>query len=367
MLKIVFLILISFHGLIHLMGFVKAFRLSEINQLNLHISKPWGIVWLLAFAVFIVSAFLIIVKYEYWWLAAFTGVFISQLLIIIYWQDAKFGTIINVIILIAVITAFGEWNFNKQIDREIKSIFQTVNLNERKIITPQMLSALPNPVKNWLKNSGVVGREDIHSVSLKQKGWMKTSPNQKEWNETIAEQYFAIDKPSFLWHVKMKLFSLIETQGVDHFSDGKGQMQIRLLSLIPIVNSSGTKIDEGALQRYLAEIVWFPSAALSPYIKWEPLDSNSAKATMNYKGTVGSVIFYFNGRGEVLKLFANRYKENTDNAKREKWLITIKEIKELNGIKIPAKSEITWQLSSGPFTWYKVEIENIKYNTFVRF
>jgi len=367
MLKVTFLIFISLHGLIHLMGFIKAFRFAEINQLSLHIPKPWGIVWLLAFAVFSLSGLLLIVKYEYWWLFAFVGVVVSQVLIILYWQDAKFGTIANLLILIVVIAAFGEWNFNKQIDLEIKSIFQTVNLDERKIITSQMLFDLPHPVKYWLENSGIVGKEEIHSVALSQRGWMKTSPDQKGWNETLAEQYFNIDKPAFLWHVRMKLFSVLKTQGVDYFLNGKGNMQIKLLSIIPIVNAGGEKINEATLQRYLAEIVWFPSAALNPYIQWETLDSNSAKATMNYKGTVGSVTFYFNDHGEVSKLFAFRYKENTDDAKREKWLITVNEIKELNGIRIPIKSEITWQLSSGDFTWYKIEIENLKYNTLERF
>ncbi len=34
------------HGLIHLLGFIKAFRISPINQLTREISKPLGIAWL---------------------------------------------------------------------------------------------------------------------------------------------------------------------------------------------------------------------------------------------------------------------------------------------------------------------------------
>ncbi len=70
---------------------------------------------------------------------------------------------------------------------------------------------------------------------------------------------------------KMNMPPFIKITGRDKFVDGKGE-----------------KMDEGTLQRFLAEIVWFPSAALSQYITWEAIDSLSAKATMNYKGTNGS-------------------------------------------------------------------------------
>ncbi|MDN5330561.1 MAG: hypothetical protein PWP35_2348 [Bacteroidales bacterium] len=36
-------------------------------------------------------------------------------------------------------------------------------------------------------------------------------------------------------------------------------MLIKVNSLIPVVNEKGNKLDEGTLQRYLGEIVWFPS------------------------------------------------------------------------------------------------------------
>ncbi|MBL0237643.1 MAG: hypothetical protein IPQ02_13775 [Saprospiraceae bacterium] len=49
MLRIIFPILICIHASIHLLGFVKAFGISEVKQLTQAISKPFGIGWLLAF------------------------------------------------------------------------------------------------------------------------------------------------------------------------------------------------------------------------------------------------------------------------------------------------------------------------------
>lgn len=68
-------------------------------------------------------------------------------------------------------------------------------------------------------------------------------------------------------------------------------MEIKALSLIPVVNSTGKEIDQGTMGRFLAEIVWFPSAALNNYIQWEELGNYSAKAILNYGDLSASGIF----------------------------------------------------------------------------
>ena len=109
--RIALLIFVLLHGIIHLFGFMKAFGLSEMQQLTQAISKPAGVAWLLAFVLFVLAGILFAFKNSYWWLFGFIAVVISQLLIIYFWQDAKFGTIANVIILIATVSGFGTWNY----------------------------------------------------------------------------------------------------------------------------------------------------------------------------------------------------------------------------------------------------------------
>lgn len=86
-------------------------------------------------------------------------------------------------------------------------------------------------------------------------------------------------------------------------------MLIKLLSLITVADSKEEKIDQGTLLRYLAEMVWFPTAAVNDYIQWEELDSSSARATMNYGGIIASGIFNFNSQGEVINFVAEKYME----------------------------------------------------------
>ena len=95
----------------------------------------------------------------------------------------------------------------------------------------------------------------------------------------------------------------------------------------------------------------------------EAIDSLSAKATMNYKGTSGSGTFYFNEQGDFIKFSALRYKGNEADAQRYEWVITVKEHSIKNSIKIPTIMEATWMLENGNWTWLDLEITDIRYNT----
>ena len=360
--KYLFSILILLHGAIHLLGFVKAFDLADIQQLSANISKSSGLIWLFVSVLFIISSVAYIAKFQWWSLLAILAVILSTLLTILVWKDAKFALIPNIIILIVACFSLAQVVFNKKVSKEIAQIIEHSEGFGTTKVTTEQLSELPVPVANWLKTSGIVGKEKVNTVWLSQKAKMKMKPGQETWYYARAEQYFAIKKPAFVWKVNMNMPPFIKIAGRDKFIDGKGEMQIKMFSTINVVNANGNQIDEGTLQRFLGEIVWFPSAALSPYISWEPIDALSAKATMDYMGTKGSGIFYFNKQGDFVKYSALRYKGNELDAKRYEWVINVIEHAVLNGIKIPVKMAATWKLDEGDWTWLEMEITDIKYN-----
>ena len=361
--KYLFSILIFLHGAIHLMGFIKSFELAPIQQLSVNISKTSGVFWLFVTALFIISGIAYFAKFQWWSILAILAVIISTILTTLVWKDAKFAIIPNLIILVVASFSLAQLAFNKKIANEIAQIYASSAGFETSKVTAEQLAELPTPVAKWLKVSGVVGKEKTHTVWLKQKAKMKMKPEQESWNEAIAEQYFSIQEPSFVWKVNMNMSPFIKIAGRDKFVDGKGEMLIKMFSMINIVNAKGPKMDEGTLQRFLGEIVWFPSAAFCPYISWEEIDSLSAKATMEYKGTKGSGTFYFNEKGDFVKYSALRYKGNEPDAKRHEWVIDVNEHAKVNGVKIPVKMTATWKLDEGDWTWLEMEITDIKYNT----
>src|SRR5690606_23439302 len=360
--KIAFLIIVLLHGLIHLLGFVKGFELREVKELTLPISRTLGVIWLTATILFLSYGVLQLLNSKYAGLIGIIAVILSKVLIIIFWKGAKFGTIPNMIILAVSIVSFGYYNFQKIIHQETTQLLNKNVSTENRPLNESDLTILPEPVKKWLKNSGVIGKPFIRYGKVTQIAEIQIKPEQDNWMTATAIQYTAIDNPAFIWSVDVKMNNLLSFQGRDKFEDGKGEMLIKLNSLFNIVNERGEKLDEGTLQRYLGEIVWFPSLALSPYITWEPVDENTAKATMTYQGTSGSGTFYFNSNGDVTKFSALRYKGNETNDKRHHWEMNILDYKIFEGIKVPAKMTSTWKLDEKDWTWLKLEVTDIKYN-----
>ena len=66
MLRYLFAFLLLVHGLIHLMGFAKAFKLATINQLTAAIAKPAGLLWLLAALLFAGAVILFLLQHQVW-------------------------------------------------------------------------------------------------------------------------------------------------------------------------------------------------------------------------------------------------------------------------------------------------------------
>ena len=365
MIRIVFSFVIFLHGLIHLLGFVKEWNLAEVKQLTGEtlislsggLSRIAGLLWLIASLLFIASAAKYLLRKEWWWMIAAVAIVVSQILIFIYWKDAKFGTVANIIILLAVISSYGAWSFDRMVNDELNS-FLPEKIDKR-VVTEEMIDDMPAVVQKWLMHSNIAGKEVIQTVHLKQKGEMRTKP-EGNWMSVNAEQYISTNPPGFIWIADVKS-SFLHLSGRDKYVNGRGHMLIKL-SLIPVVNARGMEIDQGALLRYLGEMVWYPSAALNDYITWEEIDSTTARATMSYKGITASGIFKFDENGDFVSFEADRYYYRKDGSTLERWIIKANNYREFEGIRIPVNMSVTWKFKEGDFTWYRLEITEVKYN-----
>lgn len=360
--KIEFLVMVVMHGLIHFMGFAKAFDFGNMAQFTKDISKPMGLLWLLTGLLFIVMGVLYLMKKETWPILAIIAVVLSQLLIFIVWKDAKFGTIANAIILLVGIVGLGHFQFDKMVQKEMDALLQTIQIKDTAVITESDISHLPEIVRKWMQNSGVIGNEKIVSVRLEQKGEMKTKPEGK-WMPFTATQYFNVKDAAFVWTTEVDFMPMIDMVGRDKLIDGKGEMLIKLANVIPIVDEGNNeKINSGAMLRYMAEIVWFPSAVLCDYVLWEAINANLVKATFTLNGKAVSGIYTFSDEGNFKSFEADRYYGGGKDATLETWFIKAEDYKDFKGFKIPNKCNVTWKLEDGDFNWLNLEITDWTFN-----
>jgi len=266
-------------------------------------------------------------------------------------------TIIVLIILAAAAVLIGKFSFDRMVSKEVAELFKNVGQEEPEKITEADIARLPEPIQRYLRYTKLMGKDKIHSIRLKQTGKIRMKPDAK-WMPFEAEQYYTTDNPAFIWKANVKFAPLLWISGRDSFVDGKGNMLIKVLSLIKVVDGAGPELDQGALCRYLNEMMWFPDAYLNDYIKWEPVDANSARATMTVNGTTASALLMFDSEGKLVDFIAERYMETT----KETWSTPVSGYREYSGIRLPAKGKAVWKLKSGDFAYIEIELVDIEYN-----
>jgi hypothetical protein len=262
--------------------------------------------------------------------------------------------------LIAV--GISTYSFNQTAKRKVKQLFKNQQEVKKKIITEEDIKGLPEPVQRYFKYTGVIGKEWITTVRLKQKGAMRLKPDGN-WMPLEAEEYYTVENPGFVWLGRIKAAPLFMISAQDVYLDGKGGMHIKLLSTITVVDAKGKEIDEASLMRYFNEMMWFPTAYLSDKVKWEPVDENTARATLTDGDLSVSAVFYFDNEGKLTNFVAERGRD-TGGGRLVKttWSTPITGYKELAGLRLPAKGEGVWHLESGEFSYIKLEITDIEYN-----
>lgn len=361
--KYILVLLIIAHGLIHLMGFAKAFGLAQINQLTKEIIKPLGILWLAATLLLIITAIAFLLRNDTWWLWAIMGALLSQTLIIFYWQDARFGTIANIVVLLVAIPSWAEWRFENQYKKDVaENLKYTTNLPEP-LLTPESIALLPEPVQRYIIYTGAINKPILTNFKIKFTGQIRQDENS-EWMPFTTEQYNFIDNPTRLFFMKATMKHL-PVGGYHAYKNGNAIMDIRLLSLFTVQYQSGREMDIAETVTWFNDLCLFaPAGLIDKRIQWEHLDSLSAKATFNYKDISISAVLYFNTKGELVNFVSDDRYQIKSEADRHvaRFSTPVKNYMEFNSYLAPSYGEAIWHLPEGNLTYGQFHCLDVEYN-----
>jgi hypothetical protein len=361
--KTFFIIVTILHACIHFLGFASAFNLLKNAGIEARINPAFGILWLVTGLLFLIgiTAYGFNSRLYTWFLLS--AVLLSQYLIILSWSDAKYGTLINLIIMIVLLLGNAKSSFNAMVEQEVAILNRDIPKSTARIIDTSAISELPFPVARWLVQSGALGKPVTEQVWLKQSGRMRTKPGG-DWMPFTAQQQYSIPTTSFVWSVNVSVFPGIALLGRDKLVEDEGTMLIKLMGLFTVAKDGpNPQASSGTMIRYLAETCWFPAAALSNHISWRTIDSSSAEATLRINDSEVSGVFEFSEEGDFKAFRTDRFYGAGDDAVMEKWLVKAVETKSMNGFRIPVKAEVIWQLDSADFKWLELEITAIRYDS----
>lgn len=255
------------------------------------------------------------------------------------------------ILLLLLILLAGSVKFNNSIKNEKAILFSSSS--SVGIVNSVAIENLPELIKNYLIKTSIVGECKNCSITLKQKGRIRSAPGKK-WLPFTAVQHMSWNHPGFIW--KAKLFPILVR---DKYLNGKGEVKVSFSGIKNIEVLKGSTIDNGALLRYFGELAYYPQGFLDNRITWEEINSNAVKGTLQLKDIAVSGTFYFNEKGLIYKFESRRYYGNS----LQNFTGLVENYKKFNGIMIPSGMTAIWNLSEGNFEYFKTTVNDYTINT----
>jgi hypothetical protein len=225
-------------------------------------------------------------------------------------------------------------------------------------------AGLPAPVARYFHRVLRDGAPMPVRVHIRQTGSFRMGEAEDSWRPFTATQVFVIAPPGFVWDARVSLFPGFGVRVRDSYVAGTGGMRAALAGLLPVLDAAATpELASGALQRYLAEAMWFPTALLpSQGVRWAALDDRRALATLGDGRTVVSLEFRFAPGGELASVHAPaRFRESGGAYLPTPWEGRVLRTDERQGLRIPVDVEVLWQIDGRPFPYFRGRIDEIAY------
>ncbi len=135
---------------------------------------------------------------------------------------------------------------------------------------PFMIEHLPPAARNYLTRAIAIGTPIASAVRLEMEGEIKMENN---WLHFTATQVVR-NNEGFVWQARV-IKGIGSITGYDRLLKDQGQMNWKLLGLIPVMSVSGPDITRSAAGRLATEYTMLPSAQLDKSILWKELSENS--------------------------------------------------------------------------------------------
>jgi hypothetical protein len=204
---------------------------------------------------------------------------------------------------------------------------------------------LPAPVARYLRHVLTDGQPLIRVARFSQVGELRTDTESGRWVGFKARQISVPQAPGFVWDARVSLAFLLSLRVRDSYAGGEGSGRVTLLGVIPAgADSGGAELNSGALHRFLAEAVWYPTALLpSPSLVWSPIDSTKSLATLTVAGTTVSLEFWFNPAGEVSGIYSpGRWGRFHGKYHQVPWEGHFQGYLREDGMLLPSRGEVGW-------------------------
>jgi hypothetical protein len=360
---------IACHGLIHLLGAAKGFRLAPLPQLAQPISAPMGAVWLAAAVLFLAMAASIVWWPSGAWALGAAAIVVSTIAIVPSWSDAKAGAFVNVAAAVVVVAAYlmhGPASlparYRAEVDRGLSRVTAVPPVTEAD------LAPLPPLVQRYLRLAGVVGQPRVQSVRVRMRGRIRSS-REAAWLPFAVEQYNFVDPPARLFYMTGSMF-LVPFQGLHAYVGSAATMRVTVAGLVPVAAGEGPEMTRAETVTLFNDMcVMAPATLIDPAIRWEPVDERRVRAAFTNAGATIQAELVFNDAGELVDFWSDDRRQAAADGgpmRAVRWSTPLGPYRAFGAMRLSSGGEARWHEPEGAYAYIEIEILDVEYNRTAR-
>jgi len=228
------------------------------------------------------------------------------------------------------------------------------------------LEGLPEPVQRYFRAVLRPGQPMLLGARIRQEGQFRMGEDKDSWRPFRADQLILAGPPGFDWDARIQAAPGLTVYVHDAYCRGEGRLEASMLGLWRLAQLRGTpEATEGELLRYLAEGAWLPTVLLpSQGVRWEPLGTDSARATLKDGPVRVSLDFTFDAAGHIISVRAPaRPRAVKGGTEPTAWEGRFSDWQERGGVLIPLESEVAWLLPEGRWPYFRGHTAGIRFET----
>ncbi|HEX6107512.1 MAG TPA: DUF6544 family protein [Gemmatimonadales bacterium] len=268
--------------------------------------------------------------------------------------------------MLAVVAAGRRWR--AEIRRHLEDLHR-LGGEPPQPVSHDALAKLPQPVQRYFALVLPEGQPRISRARVRQAGTFRMREGgdpESDWAPFTAVQHFTAEPPGFIWDARIRMAPLTTVRVRDGYIGGHASMRGAVGGLVNVVNAADTpELRAGALQRYLAEAVWFPTALLPGRVTWSAVDESHARATLADGETSVALDFEFTPGGEIVAAHTPGRLRALPGRRGEYGLVPwggrYAHYREQGGIRIPTEAEVFWVLEGREQPYYRGRNVRIEY------
>jgi len=245
----------------------------------------------------------------------------------------------------AIAVLFGRARETAKADRIKNTLVSSVSGSFAGVVDFDSFIDLPPSVARYFRH--VIGESQklINTARIRQSGVLRTSTITDTWSSFSACQVVVPPAKGFIWNAKVDMPLGTHVRVLDSYSAGVGAGRVSILSAFAVASDADNPaLNSGALHRYVAEAVWYPTALLPQSgIVWSAIDDRSARATLTDNGITVSLEFRFNDLGEVVSVYSSgRFGRFDGGYKQVPWEGHFRDYQIRGDVRIPCYGEVGW-------------------------